>query len=125
MKKVFIIFLMILLLVGCDKKQTDQKVIIHPSPYINDDELTKILEEGNYVIVDVRSPEEYKEGHIKSAINIPVDTINENVKLDKSKKILVYCRSGVRSNKAYETLTALGFDVYDMGAMDSIKLDKE
>ena len=125
MKKVFIIFLMILLLVGCDKKQTDQKVIIHPSPYINDDELTKILEEGNYVIVDVRSPEEYKEGHIKSAINIPVDTINENVKLDKSKKILVYCRSGVRRNKAYETLTALGFDVYDMGAMDSIKLDKE
>ncbi len=111
MKKGLIILLIILLLVGCDKKQTNQKVIIHPSPYTDNVELKTILEEGNYIIVDVRSPEEYKESHIKSAINIPVDAISENVKLDKSKKILVYCKSGVRRGKAYKTLKALGFGV--------------
>jgi uncharacterized protein YcfL len=58
MKKGLIILLIILLLVGCDKKQTNQKVIIHPSPYTDNVELKTILEEVNYIIVDVRSPEE-------------------------------------------------------------------
>lgn len=87
--------------------------------------LEEILEENNYIIVDVRTSEEYKEGHVKGAINIPYDEINENVELDKEKTILVYCKSGRRSKVAYDQLTSLGYEVYDLGAYDNITLDKE
>ena len=75
--------------------------------------------------MDVRTSEEYKEGHVKGAINIPYDEINENVELDKEKTILVYCKSGRRSKVAYDQLTSLGYEVYDLGAYDNITLDKE
>ena len=87
--------------------------------------IQKIMSENEYIIVDVRTPEEYKESHIKGAINIEYDKIDENVKLDKNKLIMVYCKSGVRSNKAYQTLISLGFNVYDMGGISTINLDKE
>ena len=45
--------------------------------------------------------------------------------LDKDKTILVYCKSGVRSNKAYNTLKDLGYDVIDLGAYDNVTLEKE
>ena len=87
--------------------------------------LEEILEENNYTIVDVRTSEEYKEGHVKKAINIPYDEIDENVELDKEKTILVYCRSGRRSKVAYDQLTSLSYEVYDLGAYDSLPLEKE
>ena len=87
--------------------------------------LDEIIEKNNYIIVDVRTEEEYNESHIKNAINIPYDTINENTELDKTKTILVYCKSGVRSNKAYNTLKKFGYDVVDLGAFNSINLEKE
>lgn len=63
-------------------------------------------------ILDVRTPEEFAEGHIDNAVNI--DWQNENFiknteKLNKNKPVYVYCRSGKRSLKASEKLSALGF----------------
>ncbi len=110
MKKIFLVIITILL-VGCTSSK--------------DKEINKIIEDNNYILLDVRTPDEYNQSHIKDAINIPYDSIDENIELDKSKKIMVYCKSGKRSNIAYNKLTNLGYDVYDMGAFESIKLDKE
>ena len=111
MKKI-ILLLMIgcVFMIGCTKEKS---------------KLDEIIEKNNYIIVDVRTEEEYNESHIKNAINIPYDTINEYTELDKTKTILVYCKSGVRSNKAYNTLKNLGYDVVDLGAFNSINLVKE
>ena len=80
---------------------------------ITQDEAWDIMEhKTGFQIVDVRTPEEYGEGHIKGAVNIPLETINgrEIPELpDRSQELLVYCRSGVRSKKASEKLAAQGY----------------
>ena len=77
------------------------------------DEIVKIMEENkNYIILDVRTFEEYNEGHIPNAICIPNETIDKNVveKLpNKEQLILIYCRSGNRSKQATEKLLNLGY----------------
>jgi len=83
-------------------------------------ELDKIVNENNYIIVDVRTEDEYNTGHVKNAINIPVDKMNDNIDLDKSKTIIVYCRSGKRSASAYNILISNGYKAYDLGAYESI-----
>ena len=115
MKKILcslLIITMVILLVGCSGEKEMSS-------------LDKILKENNYIIVDVRTQEEYDTSHVKGAVNIPYDEIDENVELDKSKTILVYCKSGGRSSIAYNTLKELGYDVMDLGAFDSIDLEKE
>ena len=78
-------------------------------------------ENKDYVIVDVRTPDEYKEGHIPNAINIPNETINETVynKLkDKNQLILIYCRSGSRSRQAAYKMQKLGYtNLVDFGGI--------
>ena len=69
-------------------------------------------DEKDYIILDVRRPDEYAEGHIPGAINIPNEKIGtaEITKLpEKSQLILVYCRSGRRSKEASEKLVKLGY----------------
>ena len=64
------------------------------------------------LVIDVRTDKEYKEGHIKDAKNINVDTIEkeiENVEPNKDKKIIVYCNTGKKSGKALEKLKKLGY----------------
>ena len=68
--------------------------------------------ETNYIILDVRTHEEYNEGHIPGAICIPNETIgSEDLSAlpDKNQLILVYCRSGNRSKQASEKLVRLGY----------------
>jgi len=61
-------------------------------------------------VVDVRDPEEFKEGHIPGAINIPVTTFaSQSGALDKEKQIIVTCNSGGRSYNAYRKLQKLGY----------------
>lgn len=117
MKKVLILLLFGLILFGCNKNEQIK-------PNLNN-ELKEIILENNYIIVDVRTKEEYEISHVKDAILIPYDQINEKISLDKTKKILVYCASGNRSSMAYKSLTNLGYDVYDLGAFDNITLPKE
>ena len=81
--------------------------------YVSMNEIVKIMEENeNYIILDVRTKEEYNEGHIPNAICIPNETIGQNVeeKLpNKEQLILIYCRSGNRSKQATEKLLNLGY----------------
>ncbi len=80
---------------------------------ISMDEAVKIMkDEKNYIILDVRRPDEYAEGHIPGAINVPNEEIGtaEIAELpSKSQLILVYCRSGRRSKEASEKLVKLGY----------------
>lgn len=67
----------------------------------------------NLVILDVRTPEEFAQGHVPGAKNIPHDQLpNRIAELmgDKNKEIVLYCRSGRRAGMAAETLKANGFD---------------
>ena len=80
---------------------------------ISMDEAVKMMKnEKSYIILDVRRPDEYAEGHIPGAINVPneeIGTANISELPDKSQLILVYCRSGRRSKEAAEKLAALGY----------------
>ena len=78
-------------------------------------------EETDYIILDVRTPEEFAEKHIPGAVNVPNETIGteEIPELpDKNQLILVYCRSGNRSKQASEKLAALGYtNVVEFGGI--------
>lgn len=60
------------------------------------------MEKGSVQLVDVRSPEEYKAGHVDGAINMPVSTMNENLdKLSTDKPVVFMCAAGRRAANAY------------------------
>ena len=118
MKKLFPIILAILLLTGCAAPTTDGSY-----RQINVNEAIAIMEdETGYIILDVRTPEEYAEKHIPNAINIPNESIGvaEIPELpDKDQLILVYCRSGNRSKQASEKLVALGYtNIVEFGGIN-------
>jgi len=74
------------------------------------------------LIIDVRSPNEFKSGHLSQAFNMPVDEVDgllpAKVK-DKERVILVHCQSGLRSKKAKEKLERIGYkNVFDMGSYE-------
>lgn len=81
-----------------------------------------MTEAKDYVILDVRTPEEYDRGHIPGAKNLPLDAI-EAGKIPaefaaKDKKYFVYCRSGVRSAKTADALASYGYkDILDFGGI--------
>ena len=72
----------------------------------------------DFIIIDVRTPGEYANGHIEYALNIDInsgDFVSQLEELDKDKTYLVYCRSGVRSANARDTMAQLGFkNIYNM-----------
>lgn len=84
---------------------------------INIEEL-KEKQKNGAEIVDVRSSQEYAEGHFKGAINIPYYQINKNVYnilKDKQQEIVLYCEAGVRSRQAYKKLLKLQYkNVYSL-----------
>ena len=77
-------------------------------------EETKELILKNYILVDVRTYEEYTKESYPNAIFFPLKTINSNsvkTKLSKNKKYIVYCRTGKRAKEAYKKLRSYGYDV--------------
>lgn len=112
MKRFLTILILSLMLFGCNGISKEKSVY-------------EIMAENEYIIIDVRTEEEYEESHLKEAINIPYDEIDKNIDLDKEKIIFVYCKSGNRSNIAFNNLTNLGYTVYDLGSFSSIDLPKE
>ena len=111
MKKLIVLFLAVLLLTACGQaKENDQGAV-----YVNitAEEAKQIMDnEEGYIILDVRTQEEYDEGHIPGAIVISHEEIEEKaeqVLTDKDQLILVYCRSGRRSKIAAEALVELGY----------------
>ena len=67
---------------------------------------------SNAVLLDVRSSQEYIEGHIRGSINIPVYDIEKQAKnkLNKNSIIIVYCSAGIRSKRAIQILEKLGYE---------------
>ena len=113
------ILMALLLLSGCaaqiQKEQSYRQ--------INMDEAIAMMEaESDYIILDVRTPEEFSEKHIPGAINVANETIGseEIPELpDKDQLILVYCRSGNRSKQASEKLVALGYtNIIEFGGIN-------
>lgn len=75
-------------------------------------EMKQMIDEKrlDYVLIDVRDESEYKEGHIPTAINIPVETFaSKQDVLPKEKKIIVYCNTGGRSYTAYRKLMKMAY----------------
>lgn len=66
-----------------------------------------------YTVIDVREPEEYQSGHVADALNVPPSELMNGAKqlagLPKDSNIIVYCRTGSRSNVAMNILKSLGF----------------
>ena len=111
MKKLVFLLLAVLLLTACGQdKENDQGAV-----YMNitAEEAKQIMDsEEGYIILDVRTQEEYDQGHIPGAILISHEEIAEkaeDVLTDKDQLILVYCRSGRRSKIAAEALVELGY----------------
>ena len=91
--------------------------------YTNPDELYNLvsLQDTPYILIDVRTSEEYQSGHIPTSVNIPYDVLAENLPTENTgEDIIVYCRSGRRSGIAAETLKDLDFsNVYDFGSINN------
>ena len=120
MKRIIVLFLLGMIIFGGCKKKEEEAVSSYT--HISQEEAKRIMdEEDDIVILDVRTKEEYDGGHIKDAICIPNETIDEKVSeslKDKNQKILVYCRSGRRSVQAAEKLVALGYTkIYEFGGI--------
>lgn len=93
---------------------------------VSSDEAARLMAESKgYVILDVRTAEEYRSGHIDGAICIPNETIGKDMPEelpDKNQRIFVYCRSGNRSRQAASKLAALGYtDIIEFGGINSWK----
>ena len=117
MKKIILlIIIVIIIIMGVVFKMNKKENVIKKDTdiqHVSMNDIVQIMEENeNYIILDVRTLEEYNQGHIPNAICIPNETIDESVvnKLpDKNQMILVYCRSGNRSKQATEKLKKLGY----------------
>ena len=122
MKKFLILFFCICLLSGCGSEK-NAKQDSYSINYMEAKE--KIINDGA-ILLDVRTKEEYNEKHIDGASLLPLDKIDidsiSQIVSEKDTPIIVYCRSGNRSQQAREKLIALGYSkVYDLGAMSNWK----
>lgn len=115
MKKVIIILIILAVIIGgliMLNKNTDKETT-NQIQYVSMEEITTIMQKNtNHIILDVRTIEEYNEGHIPNAICIPNETIDETVTKqlpNKEQLILIYCRSGNRSKQAALKFQHLGY----------------
>ncbi|MBQ8213156.1 MAG: rhodanese-like domain-containing protein [Clostridia bacterium] len=114
-KRLWLLIAAILLLfpalVACNRQNNSQEDTTYEQ--ITPAEAKALMDgEEGYIILDVRTPEEFAAGHIAGAILIPDYEIGEkaeNILTNKEQLILVYCRSGRRSKNAANELAALGY----------------
>ncbi len=114
----------ILLLAGCGANGKKEEPDMNTNSFnqiTQEQAKTMMLEKDGHIIVDVRSQEEYDEGHIPEAVCIPNESIeNTQPELlpDLQQIILVYCRSGRRSKQAAQKLADIGYtNVYEFGGI--------
>lgn len=75
---------------------------------VSAEDFLKAVETGKAFIIDVRNPDEYKKGHFKGAINIPVDEIHNKISLiPVDKPVYLYCNTGVRAEMAYVAIKGI------------------
>lgn len=92
-------------------------------------EAKEMMDQSEVTVVDVRTLQEYEEGHVPGAINIPNEEIMDTepeLLNDKDATLLVYCRSGRRSKDASDKLVGMGYkNVYDFGGIIDWNYDTE
>ena len=119
MKKWIAMILTGLLLTGCAAPAEDMPSYRQTTM---EEAATVMKETDDYILLDVRTPEEFEDRHIPGAINIPNETIDtEPIPQlpDKEQQILVYCRSGNRSKQASEKLAAQGYtNIIEIGGIN-------
>lgn len=126
-KKIEIILLVLSLifaLAGCSNTgndgQTQTQTQAMPQK-ITAKEAKTMMDQGSVILLDVRTQQEFEEGHIQDSILLPNDQIlakAESMLADKEATILVYCRTGNRSAQASKDLADLGYTkVYDFGGI--------
>lgn len=104
--RILSVLLVLFSLTSCLKKQVEGVKVVDVAAY------EKQLKQSDVQLIDVRTPEEFNQGHLENAknINIMGDDFDAQVaSLDKTKPVMVYCKSGGRSAKASERLKELGF----------------
>ncbi|MDD6967401.1 MAG: rhodanese-like domain-containing protein [Firmicutes bacterium] len=119
MRKLVPLFAALLLIAGCAAPVQENSY-----RQVTAEEAVALMEkESGYIILDVRTAQEYSEKHIPKAVNIPNESIGtEEIPAlpDKNQLILVYCRSGNRSKQASEKLAALGYtNIVEFGGINS------
>lgn len=114
MDRVIYSFAFLFLVLSCADKQSEVETTKLSAATFAE----KVKKIENVQLVDVRTPEEFREGHLENALNIDWQggAFKEQISvLDKSKPVFVYCRSGRRSASAAEVLRENGFEkVYEM-----------
>ncbi len=123
MRKVLPFVTILAVLCGCSAGggALDGDGMVRSYTVITQDEAKEMMEEDDVVILDVRTVEEYNEGHIPGAICIP----NEDIRGEKPEELpdvdqvlLIYCRTGRRSKEAADKLFNLGYNnVYEFGGI--------
>ena len=121
------VLLLVMILAACGQTTGEREAV-----YMNitATEAKEIMDsETGYVILDVRTEEEYAKGHVPGAILIPdyeIETRAEEELPDKDQMLLVYCRSGRRSKLAAEALVELGYtNIYEFGGIIDWPYDVE
>ena len=121
MKKIMIVFSLMLLLCGCGKNAEKKELAGGITSVSCEKALELQADQG--LIIDVREKEEYDESHLEGAINIPYTKIIEeidNYAVDKDAVIVVYCKSGKRSALAAKSLNEAGYThIYDLGSINN------
>lgn len=101
-----------LLFMSCKGQETEHFKILDSAQY------EQIILQDEVTIIDVRTPAEYRSGHLKNAQNINIQSSDFKAKMeyfDKEKPIYIYCRSGARSANAGKILEEMGFtEIYDL-----------
>ena len=101
-----VMILLLAILSGCDGQATTVKPVSSETASL----LMQKVQNDEWLLIDVRSPEEFAEGHIPGAINMPHSEIESYVsQLDKDQRIIVYCHSGRRAMLTLETLKSRSF----------------
>jgi len=118
------ILLLSISLVACNGKDNSRENTTYEQ--ITPAEAKALMDsEQDYIILDVRTPEEFAEGHIKGAILIPDYEVGDkagSLLTDKNQLILVYCRSGRRSKNAANELATLGYtNIKEFGGINDWK----
>ena len=114
MKRFILLFLVSSAIITSCKETTSEDTIKLVTP----EEMKELSQMDGVQLVDVRTPEEFKEGHIKGFQNIDFssETFKEDLeKLDKTQPVIVYCKSGNRSGKSCKIMKEKGFvKIYDL-----------
>ncbi|MBF0575151.1 rhodanese-like domain-containing protein [Dysgonomonas sp. GY617] len=84
--------------------------------------IKQLVDEPSTIIIDVRTPEEFEEGHIETSVNMPLQTLEDSLlPLKEYKNIVIVCKSGKRAEQAKTLLTLKGFtNVYNAGGWQTL-----